>query len=103
MAELRQIIGDTIQKIDGVVELFYQQKDQEAYGRLEQVLGDMMTTLDAVFSYQAEHDDVSVDEAGLTEVLRTTLAAMEDQDTILMADILKYDVIERFQEVCDQL
>lgn len=103
MSDIRDMIQGTIQKTDQVVELFYQQKNQEAYGQMETLLTDMMGTIDAIFAYKAENDAFSFDEQGLTEVLKTTLAAMEDQDAILMADILKYDVIEKLQEIGDKL
>lgn len=103
MEELKNKIQDTIQKIDAVVELFYQQKNQEAYTQLEPVLIEMMNTIDGIFAYKAEHEEFEMDEAGLAEVLKTTLSAMEDKDAILMADILKYDVIEKFEGICGNL
>lgn len=103
MDGLKNEIQALIQEINSVVELFYQQKNQEAYTQLEPLLAKMMNTIDRIFSCKAEHEEMEIDEAGLAEVLKTTLSAMEDQDAILMADVLKYDVIEKFEGICESL
>lgn len=100
MEELKKEITGTVQQINAVVELFYQQKNQEAYAELENMLTTLMHTIDNIFAYKGQHEEFVFDEKGLAEVLQTTLSAMEDKDSILMADILKYDVIEKLEAIC---
>lgn len=103
MENIRQKIEQTISEIDMVVELFYQQKTQEAYTQLDPVLGNMMSTIEAVLAYQQEHTELEIDVNSLTEALREALSAIEEKDAILMADVLKYEVIEKLEAIVDLL
>ncbi len=103
MEQIKQQIQQNISEIDGVVELFYQQKTQEAYGQLDQVLGKLMATIEAAVTYQQEHTEVEIDINGLTEALKEALSAMEEKDAILMADVLKYEVIEKLEALIETL
>lgn len=103
MEQIKQQIQQNISEIDGVVELFYQQKTQEAYGQLDQVLGKLMATIEVAVSYQQEHTEVEIDINGLTEALKEALSAMEEKDAILMADVLKYEVIEKLEALIESL
>nr|MDE6566993.1 hypothetical protein [Lachnospiraceae bacterium] len=80
MENIKQQIEQNIEEIDAVVELFYQQKTQEAYSQLEQVLGKLMAVIETVAAYQQEHTEVEIDIAGLTEALKEALSAMEERD-----------------------
>lgn len=103
MENIRQKIEQTISEIDMVVELFYQQKTQEAYTQLDPVLGNMMSAIEALMAYQQEHEELEIDVNSLTEALREALSAMEEKDAILMADVLKYEVIEKMEAIADLL
>lgn len=103
MEQIKQQIQQNISEINGVVELFYQQKTQEAYGQLDQVLGKLMATIEAAVTYQQEHTEVEIDINGLTEALKEALSAMEEKDAILMADVLKYEVIEKLEALIESL
>lgn len=103
MEEIRKQIEQNISEIDAVVEMFYQQKTQEAYGRLDFVLGKLMATIETAVKYQQEHTEVKIDINGLTEALKEALSAMEERDAILMADVLKYEVIEKLEAMIGNL
>lgn len=103
MEKIRQQIEQNISEIDAVVEMFYQQKTQEAYGQLDFVLGKLMATIETVVKYQQEHTEVKIDINGLTEALKEALSAMEERDAILMADVLKYEVIEKLEAMIGNL
>lgn len=103
MENIKQQIEQNIEEIDAVVEMFYQQKTQEAYSQLDQVLGKLMTVIETVAVYQQEHTDVEIDITGLTEALKEALSAMEERDAILMADVLKYEVIEKLEAILENL
>lgn len=99
MEVLKEKIQNTIKEIDSVVELFYQQKEQDGYIELEKVVLNIMDTVNQIFSYQQQNPEFLVDEDGLTEALKETLSAMEEKDAILVADVLKYEVIEKFETI----
>lgn len=103
MDNIKQQIEQNIEEIDAVVEMFYQQKTQDAYIQMDQVLGKLMTTIEAVMAYQQEHEGVEIDVSVLTEALKEALSAMEERDAILMADVLKYEVNEKLEMIMDSL
>ena len=103
MENIKQQIEQNIEAVDAVVELFYQQKTQEADGQLDLVLGKLMETIEKAVVYQQEHTEVKIDITGITEALKEALSAMEEKDAILMADVLKYEVIEKLELMIESL
>lgn len=99
MGNIREQIAQNINEIDEVVEMFYQQKTQEAYTKLDPVLGNLLASVDAAVAYQQEHAEIELDVNGLAEALKEALAAIEEKDAILMADVLKYEVIEKLEAI----
>lgn len=97
MGNIREQIAQNINEINEVVEMFYQQKTQEAYAQLDPVLGNLLGAIDAIVAYQQEHSEIEIDVKGLTEALKEALSAIEEKDAILMADVLKYEVIEKLE------
>lgn len=103
MDNMKELVGQTITAIDEVVEMFYQQRTQEAYTQLDPVLGKLLSTIETVMAYQQEHTEVEIDIDGLTAALKEALSAMEEKDAILMADVLKYEVIEKLEAIASLL
>lgn len=103
MEGLKEQVGKAVKDIDDVVEMFYQQKTQEAYLQLDPVLGQLMDTLASVITYAQEHPEAGIDVESLTEALKEALSAVEERDAILMADVLKYEVIEKLEDIAEKL
>jgi KaiC/GvpD/RAD55 family RecA-like ATPase len=99
MASLKEQIVNNMAEIDDVVEMFYQQKTQEAYLRLDVVLGDFAAIINPLFTYQQEHSEQEIDVGGLTEALKEALSAIEERDAILVADVLKYELLEKLERI----
>lgn len=103
MGQERQQIGSVIEELQDTLELFYQQKEKEALDAFGVLIDKLMAAMDTLFSYKKEHEDFEVDEKKLTTSLKDALAAMEEKDYILLADILQYDFLEYMQELVGQL
>lgn len=103
MENMKQQVEQNISEIDAVVELFYQQKTQEAYNQLDSVLGNFMTIVGGLMQYQQEQENVDIDVNVLTEALKEALSAMEERDAILVADVLKYELIEKLEAISAML
>ncbi|MCH5267644.1 MAG: hypothetical protein J1E62_04790 [Lachnospiraceae bacterium] len=99
MAELKEQIQQIEQQIETVSELFYQQKNAEGYSQLESIIVNVAKVVETV--YTANPDDAAVMEKinKLTSVLQETMESMEDKDTILLADMLKYELPEVLQSL----
>lgn len=103
MGKQKEAVEDSIKKVEEVIELFYQQKLQEALNKFETVLEEMMTSIDALFTYKAEHEEFKLDEAKITNILKEAMGALENGDMVLLADMLQYDYLEYMQELVNNM
>lgn len=103
MSQQKELIKKSIKDIEEVVDLFYQQKLQEALNKFESVLGGMMTAIDTLFTYKSENSGFALDETKLTNTLKDAMGALENGDMVLLADILQYDYLEYMQELSDNM
>lgn len=97
MLEIKKEIQEVNKKIDEIVELFYQQKNEEAYGKLNIALADFIYIIEMI---QKQGNEKAQENAGdLNDALKQALEAMEQKDNILLADILKYEVMEKLEDL----
>lgn len=59
----------------------------------------MMTAIDTLFTFRAEHEGFVFDEVKITNTLKEAMEALQNMDMVLLADILQYDYLEYMQEV----
>ncbi len=99
----KEIVKKSVKEIEEVVELFYQQKLQEALNKFETAIGGMMTAIDMLFTFRAEHEDFVFDEVKITNTLKEAMEALQNGDMVLLADILQYDYLEYMQDVVENM
>lgn len=100
---LKTQIEAIMQQIDSTTELFYQQKEQEAYNALDLLLAELVTNVDALYKYKLQNKDFLFDVKDFQMSLVDAMNALEEKDTVLLADVLKYDIYEKYEAVVDQL
>lgn len=103
MKDLKKEIETVINDLDSIVEMFYQQKVQEAYSELNTALGKIMEITEVVQNYTAQNSDKEINVDILLNALKETLSAMEERDVVLVADVLKYEVIEKLNDIAEQI
>ena len=103
MKDLKKEIETVINDLDYIVEMFYQQKVQEAYSELNTALGKIMEITEVVQNYTAQNSDKEINMDILLNALKETLSAMEERDVVLVADVLKYEVIEKLNDIAEQI
>jgi hypothetical protein len=101
--DLKKEIETVINDLDSIVEMFYQQKVQEAYSELNTALGKIMEITEVVQNYTAQNSDKEINMDILLNALKETLSAMEERDVVLVADVLKYEVIEKLNDIAEQI
>lgn len=95
------LLKQMISTIDDITDKFYKQEEQEGYQLLNQSL-DMIARImewliiDNIDTTPTKHLEI-------IKYLEEALQAMEAKDTILLADILQYELRERFQVILDAL
>lgn len=100
MATLKDKIKEVVELIQITTDSFYQQKDNYAYNTLNIMLGKLMNAIDEL---NQNSQNIEFDENQFNENLRETLKALEDKDTVLLSDLLVYEVKEQLLSVLEQL
>lgn len=85
-----RIIMNAVNAIESNTELFYQQKQNEGYQMLNTTLVMLMQAINAIKELQSDGDSSNIDE--LNYVLSFAVNALESKDTILLSDILYFDL-----------
>ncbi len=91
------------QKIDAVTELFYQQKEAQAYQGMAFLVDSMDKALQNILLYKSEHPEAEIDQVKIVSSLMEAMKAMEEKDTVLLADILNYELKETFTSIVEKL
>lgn len=103
MNQKKELVVNTIERIKETVDLFYQQKQKTALNELNTVLVDITASIDVLFEYKAAHTEFALDEAKITESLKEAMEALQNMDTVLLADILQYDFVEYMEELVQNM
>lgn len=88
-------VEDVIQSIEYVANLFYQNKHKLGYEELEKLLILIEDTLVKVY----QSNELIVNESNILGILKDAMIAMEQKDTLLLADILEYELKEGFKKL----
>lgn len=103
MSQEKELIKNDLVNIKESVDLFYQQKTGEALQQFGTVLDTVVAMVDTLFHYKESHDEFSMDEERVKSVLTEALAALEDNDMILLADIIQYDFVEYIEDLVQSI
>ncbi len=103
MSHPKEIVMKSVKEVGDIVELFYQQKLQEALSKFEVAISGMMTAIDILFTFKAEHEDFEFDEMKITNTLKEAMLALQNGDIVLLADILQYDYLEYMNELLENM
>lgn len=97
---IRDEIKEVIRAIDETTALFYQQKNKEGYQMLDPTLKSIMTVVNMIFTIKTEINQIQIDEQKLNTVLGNAMKAIERGDTILLSDILHFDLRNMLDNCC---
>mgnify|MGYP007101916988 CR=1 FL=1 len=86
-----EIIENAKEELDEIAELLYQENISSAYQKIINVL----PRLDLAFAEVGE----GAARDNLTEKLNLMLEAMENEDYLLMADVIKYELLEAMDDL----
>ena len=66
-------------------------------------IGKIMEITEVVQNYTAQNSDKEINMDILLNALKETLSAMEERDVVLVAYVLKYEVIEKLNDIAEQI
>lgn len=88
MTANKRMIIEAIREIDHNSKLFYQQKEKEGYASLENTLALLIQATNVILENNLEHIDGQV----LNTILLNAMNAMNAKDSILLSDILYFEL-----------
>lgn len=103
MSEQKELVIKTIDDVKDTVDLFYQQKDADAFSKFIVVIEEITNAIDILFVYKSEHEEFELDENKVCEILKDAMEALQNADSVLLADILQYDFIEYIEEITESM
>lgn len=103
MSKEKELIKKILEEVKESIALFYQQKTEEALQQFGVVLGKVMTMVDTLFQYREKYDEFPIDEEKVKNSLTEALAALEEKDMILFADIMQYDFVEYIEDLVQSM
>lgn len=91
-------VSQLLEEIGEVSDCLYQQKINEGYKKLDSLIGHIMAVIDKLFAYKEKHSLV-IDENKLVNSLEISMKAMEEKDSVLLADILSLELAGQFEDI----
>lgn len=101
--KIKEDIEQLLNKFAVVSDLFYKQKNSEAYNVLFSVLNDIEQVINVLKNLNCENKNLYFDESKINSTLYNAKTALENNDNILLADIINYELREHFENVISNL
>ncbi len=98
MERLRETLPEILKNIEQITESFYQQKNNEGYQKLIEVI-DSLSQVSAYLAGLEQTTEIVEKNKALLDSLNEATEALINKDSILLADIFKYDVAEILKEL----
>jgi hypothetical protein len=99
MKKIAELTKELLNGMDEMTELFYQNKVQEGFLILNVFIEKLEKLLAEISSYQIENNRKVVDEEKLLGSVGEAFQAMQEQDSVLLADLFNYDIKEQLEQV----
>ena len=103
MSSEKEQIKNTINEVQKVVDLFYQQNDIDAFDKFLIVLEDMTNAIDNLATYKNTNPGFAMDDKKIFSILSNAMESLESDDKVLLADILQYDFIEYIESLVEKM
>lgn len=95
----KNTILEAIRAIEDNTLLFYQQKNKEAYEKLDNTLNLLIISINNILELKNVEKKLDIDELMINAVLESSMAAIEAGDTILLSDILFFDLKPLLEQI----
>lgn len=103
MQDLKKTLLAICEEIKETTELFYQQKEHNGYQKLNATLLSVSNGIECLFATLNQDNPPEFDQNEILSILNNAMNAMQEKDTVLLADILQYDLLEQFENVIKQI
>lgn len=103
MENLKLDIVNTLESIEETTTIFYKQDEKKGFQMLEETVIKLTKAIESILLYKSEGNSQIVDEEKLNEVLESLSNAIGCRDTILISDMLEYELKIILQDIMSKL
>jgi hypothetical protein len=101
--EIKENIEQLMVNIEIISDMFYKQMNAEAFDKFNLILNEIELVMNELNMLQSQNISLDFDDKKINATLIEAMNAMENKDNILLADILKYNLIENFKDIANNL
>lgn len=94
MISQKELFVKAIEAIDKTTDTFYKRNEEKGYLCLEDTIDKITQVVNCIHEIEDKDDII---ENKIMDILSRAMLAMEKKDTILLSDILEYELKEEFQ------
>lgn len=102
MEDTKTTLTTAILSINEVATYFYQQKESKGYSKLNETINIIEDSINRIVNLNIENNNIDIDLPSIIDILNRAMETIEAKDSILLADILQYEMVEEFQKIIDQ-
>ena len=95
---LIQDINYVLDEIITISDYFYQQKYNDGYSALDQVIDHLIKITDSIFAYK-KTEGLAFDENKWMQSFTMAMKAIEEKDGVLLADLLSLEIAKQLEDV----
>lgn len=96
--QLAAAIMEARKAVEHTADLFYQQKNSDGYMELNLTITKLMLVVDGLMHRQTMDNERLIVDQTFNSALAKAMEAIEHKDTILLADILTFDIDKELEE-----
>lgn len=100
MENIKVVINETLNDIEQVTENFYQQKQSEGYLGLVKIIDSLVRMTDYISNIE-KTAVIAENNILIMNALQDATEALANKDSVLLADILKYDISDVLEHLLD--
>jgi hypothetical protein len=100
MENIKAVINETLKDIEQITENFYQQKQSEGYLGLVKIIDSLVRITDYLSSIE-KTAVIAENNILIMNALQDATEALANKDSVLLADILKYDISDVLKHLLD--
>ncbi len=103
MEELKKSVMNIVNELRAVAIKLYQMKESEGYSDFAGLIGEMSQLVTTIFTEKSQGNELMFHETEFLQKLTLAVKALEDRDTIMLADILYYELNPQLLELSNYL
>lgn len=103
MPELKDMLKVAINDVKSTTDLFYQQKEHDAYVKFNTALESISSVVEKLFFMYNETGFPEFSQEDFMLNLNNAMNALQEKDAVLLADVLQYDLLEQFEKILKQI